>query len=307
MVDGIVELRHLAKRQHGHFSMDQALDLGVTPKAIARRIATQGWEKVLPKVFRLPGSPTDSRSRLISIQLWMGEEGHFTGPSAAYLHGLHGFTKPLPVTVARRSGTVPPGVRLRRLRDGESPRTRSLKGFRVASVERTLLDLASSERPRVVGEAVDDALRKGLTNLDRLKRELDAASANTKGSRTFRTILRGRDADDAAVRTMFETKMLRIIQRIGVEFTSDYRVEPEGNIFYLDFYIPSAALGVECHSMSWHGPERHNADAKRGRLIAALGIEILYFTWDDVVLSPKDVEAELRAATERRQLRLLTV
>ncbi len=98
--------------------------------------------------------------------------------------------------------------------------------------------------------------------------------------------------------------MLRILRRIGESFIPDHKVEAGGRKFFLDFYIPSAAIGIECHSMKWHGPSRHNNDARRGRFLASLGIELLYFTFDDLTVRPHEVESELKSAIKRRQLRL---
>lgn len=80
------------------------------------------------------------------------------------------------------------------------------------------------------------------------------------------------------------------------------RRDVEGERFVLDFFFVEARLGIECHSIKWHlGHEAFKNDVRRHRLIASAGIEVLFFTWDEVTTSPARVEAEVRAAVDRRR------
>jgi hypothetical protein len=57
----------------------------------------------------------------------------------------------------------------------------------------------------------------------------------------------------------------------------------------------------------WHlADEAFKNDVRRHRLIASAGIELLFFTWDEVTSTPRRVEAEVRAAVERRRPRFLS-
>lgn len=300
------QLRKLADRQNGYFTWDQARGCGLSKNQIANRVAGHGWVKVLPRVYRQPGAPETVRTKLTAIQLWMGDDGHFTGRTAAFLFGLQGIDSPKPITIARYAGGHPGGVRLKRLRPDDRPATRWVQGCRVAGLERVLLDLAASESPTIAGQALDDALRRRLTTLDRLWEMVGEEQRGRKGVSALRQLLRGRDDRDATVRSEFETRMLRILRRIEADFIPNFRVEVASQTFFLDFYIPSARLGIECHSMGWHGPERHRADAQRHRLLVSTGLQVLYFTWDEVVLNPRQVELELRQAIAARQLLLAT-
>lgn len=301
-------VQQLASRQASHVTWAQAMDCGLTAHQVGYRVKTRGWTAVLPRVYRLPGAPDPIQGRLWAVQLWMGDDGFFTGRTAAFLLGVQGLDSPAPISVARSSGTRIPGVQIRRLKTGERPRTRWRNGLRIASVERTMLDLCITEPASIVGEALDDVLRRRLTTIARLREALERdGGRGRKGSSVLRRELERRDERDGEVRSVFETKMLRILRRAGVDLVPNFRVDVSGQTFFIDFYIPSARLGIECHSMGWHGPSRHDRDARRHRLLVEVaGIELLYYTWDDVVSRPEEVEREIRRAVQRRQLRLST-
>lgn len=90
--------------------------------------------------------------------------------------------------------------------------------------------------------------------------------------------------------------MLRILRRIkGFKIEANHLVVACEDRYYLDFFIPAALLGIECHSFRWH-IGKHNEDARRDRRIRSSGIELLFFTWDDAFFGERDVEREIRDA-----------
>lgn len=256
---------------------------------------------VLPDVYRLPGVPDTFDGFLMAVQLWMGNDGCFVGTTAAYLYGLDGIKKPAKVQVARRTGVRHPSLRVIRTTRADAIRTRWINRLRTCQVERALLDVAAEVPPKVAGRALDDALRRRLTTLARMDRFLDTEGGRgRRGSKVLRALLVGRDHRDAEVRSVFEAKMLRILRRIkGMTFDANYLVVVGDQRYFLDFYVPAATLGIECHSFRWH-IGKHNRDTRRDRRIRSKGIEILYFTWDDVVLDERGVEREIVDAIGRR-------
>lgn len=102
--------------------------------------------------------------------------------------------------------------------------------------------------------------------------------------------------------------MLRIMRRIDAAVDADYEILVSDERFVLDFYLPEVLLGIECHSIKWHmGHEAFKNDVRRHRLISSIGIELLFFTWEEVTSTPDRVEAEIRRAVERRRLRLFSM
>lgn len=84
-----------------------------------------------------------------------------------------------------------------------------------------------------------------------------------------------------------------------MEVLAGHEIEVGGERYVLDFYIPAAALAIECHSFRWHAG-MHDRDTRRNRVIRSAGIELLHFTWNDVTRRAAGVELDIRAAVARR-------
>ncbi|MGH2729377.1 MAG: endonuclease domain-containing protein [Actinomycetota bacterium] len=148
-----------------------------------------------------------------------------------------------------------------------------------------------------MGLALDDALRRRLTNLDRLWKvwETDGGRGR-KGTKNLRRLLVVRDRRDNVLATRFEKKMRRILRRVQPDkLVEQCRVTDGSGNFYIDFAYPHALLGIECHSIKWHmGEEPLKKDLRRDRRLKLMGWTILYYSWEDVVFTPDKVEAEIR-------------
>lgn len=297
----------LAARQGGHITWAQLRTCGMSRNQIGTRCRTHGWIRVLPQVYRVGGVSDSFEARLDAVNLWLGNEGHFRSTTAARLLGLEGIPQPIRITVARTSVPMtPPWLKVFRVAPGDPARARSIGGRRIAPVERILLDLAAELPAADAGRALDDALRRGLTTIGRLHAVAEEESGR-KGVVGLRSLLRARDARDERVRSEFESRMLRILRKVDGSVDADHHLEVSGERFVLDFYFPDVRLGIECHSIKWHlGHGAFKKDVRRHRLIASAGIELLFFTWDEVTSTPARVEAEVRDAVERRRLRLFS-
>lgn len=291
-----------AEKQLGHITGTEARGFGLSRTQLQYRVRAQGWTKVMPGVFRLPGAPNTFESRLVATKLWLGRRGHFAGQTAAHILGLNGVSQPERIQVAIASGSGCRGLETRRLRPDDRPRLHNVTGFPLPPIERTLLECAATLDHETVGLALDDALRRRMTSVERLKGFLGSAGGKgLRGIKRLRLLVTARDENDERVRTIFETRMLRILKRIeGLEIRPDFHVIAAGRSYYIDFYLPEGALGIECHSKKWHGTERSKYDVVRDRRIGSLGIELLYFSYDDVVFDPDGTETEIRAALARR-------
>lgn len=106
----------------------------------------------------------------------------------------------------------------------------------------------------------------------------------------------GRDDREGLLRSRLEAKMLRILKKIRhFEAVPNFVVRDGTRVAFLDFAYPALKIGVETHGASWHaGEERWKKDLRRDRWLKALGWTILYFSWDDVHLGPRQVEQEIR-------------
>ena len=185
--------RRMAQSQRGHLTVRQVLSCGMSDRQIQHRRAVGGWVVVLPDVYRLPGVPDTFDGFLMAVQLWMGDDGFFIGLTAAYLYSLDGMEKPARVQIARFSGVGHPSLKVKRITRNDAPRPRWIAQLRTCPMEHILLDVAADAPPKVAGRALDDALRRRLTTLDRMNRFLDEeCGRGRRGSKTLRRLIAGR-------------------------------------------------------------------------------------------------------------------
>ncbi|MPZ71392.1 MAG: hypothetical protein GEU71_17990 [Actinobacteria bacterium] len=292
----------LARKQAGHLMRGQCRKYGMSDDQIRYRRREAAWRQVLPGVYRLPGVPNSFENDLIATNLWLGDRGYFFGGTAAFVLGLDGIAKPRAIEVAIRRGSGAPGIEAHRFAADSHPRTRRVMGLRLPSTELMLLECAATLPVKSVGRAMDDALRRRMTSVARLRAFVaDNAARGRGGTRAMRQLIAGRDPDDERVRSLLETRMLRILRRIeGLQFLPDHPIRVAGRRYVIDFFLPAPSIGIECHSRRWHGVESSHGDIRRHRTLAGAGIELLYFDWDDVTFTPDETEQEIRAAVARR-------
>lgn len=291
-----IDLR--AGQNHGVMQRDELLGNGVSERVIDHALATGRLIRCHEGIYRHALTTPTRLTELMAAQAWAGTGSFFSHRTGAELFGLDGV--PTRITeICTPIGLATPGVKVHRIAPEDRPPIRHVEGLRVAHIERTLLDLAATVPYASLGECIDDALRKRLTTLDRLGQALVKYGRRGKnGTRAFRVMIEVRDTRDATLASRFEAKMLRILRRIGhPAHEPQHRVlAPEGT-FYLDFAFPSIMLGIECHSIRWHlGEAAFKRDLRRDRILKLLGWTMLYFSWDDVHLAPKQVETEIHQA-----------
>lgn len=296
----------VALSQFGAISRDQLRQTGLSDRAIEIRVKSGYLVPLYPGVFRLGAAPPSREQALRAALLWAGSTAFFTKRTAATIYELDGAASPC-IDIAVPSGRTCRGLRTYRYATRDRPRIRLVRGWPVPVAERTLLDYAAvSTLPRT-GLALEDALRKRITSLDRLWAEIyDPRNANRPGRRNLKRLVEGRDDRDGRLASKFEAKMMAILKNIN-----DKEVFPQfqiantagGSRYFLDFAYPNEKLGIEAQSLRWHfGEERWKKDLARDRHLSLQGWTILYFTWDDVCFRPQEVEAEIRAG-----LQMLTV
>ena len=157
----------ITEKQSGLIARQQAVRAGMSAAGVGRRLASRRWLQVLPGVYRLAGSPTSWEQSLKAATLWGGDKCVVSHETAASLHGLS-------VLGGRRVHLQSP----RQLRHANiaAHRTRFsdfrpvvVKGIPATSVTRTLIDLSASLPTKSLEQLLDEAIRRGMTDIARLK------------------------------------------------------------------------------------------------------------------------------------------
>ena len=212
------------------------------------------------------------------------------------------------VELVCHSGRSAHGVVVHRLRAEDRPRRLNVKGFPITTVERTLLDLHAVLSSATASLALDDALRRSLSTIERLWDAYgDVARPGRNGCRAFRLNLLHRDGRDGRLASRMEALLLAIVRTIpGPKAHPQFPVETPGGRYRLDFAYPHVKLGLEAHSVKWHlGVEKAKKDLGRDRWLTRSGWTLLYYSWDDLRFRPPEVRAEIIEVRDALARRLL--
>lgn len=297
-------LAELAQAQFGAFTREQALDAGVSARAIEARLARGEWRAVHPRVYRAATTRPTRGLAGVAARLHYGEHVYFSHLSAADLHAIDTglLTQMSWLTVPHARALRPrPGVVLSRSRhlDGFTTIVRSQP---VMNLPRTLVDLA-----QVLDET---GMRRTLYDVSRRTPDVSErvlACAEGLGGRTGLGMLRRVLGEfDPLFESGLEYEADGHLRAAGVALVAQYEVWDEGILLArLDFADPELRVGIEIDGHRAHaGRAAMLRDRRRDRELARRGWTILRFVTEDVRRTPRqfvrDVLAQLEAAEARQ-------
>src|SRR5712664_455072 len=157
-------------------------------------LQTKIWTRLSRGQYAWVGLPQDARLKLQAVAQRLPAAYAFSGPTAAWLHGLDiSWCDPIEITIGR-DGPI-------RARAGGGLRRAALpesdvivrQGFRTTSAMRTVCDLGSRADSVESVVAVDMALRAGLVQLSKLASHVQENSGK-KGIKRLRIAVRLADS-----------------------------------------------------------------------------------------------------------------
>ena len=293
----------LAVEQHGAISREQAHRLGLSLRAVDRRVASGHWRLIHRGVYSLTAMPASWHGRLMAAVLCGGPSALASHRSAAALWNLDGVEKGA-IELSVKAGRRIRGAIVHRRLPGDDPEVTLREGIPSTEIERTLLDLAAVVSPRRAGLALDDALRRKLTTLDAMWDVLSGPKGRS-GTLVLRKLLDSRDELDAQLESHLEATLLRLLRRHGLPLPVPQHRVVQGNelVARLDFAYPALRLGIEADGYRWHGGrERWKRDLRRENRLKLMGWTLLRFTWEDIHDHPETVASHIRAALRQPTL-----
>jgi len=293
-----------AQRQHGLVTTAQALEF-LTPDQVKRRRRTGRLEVVRKGVLRVAGTPRTWEQRLMEAVLAGGPGTVVSFRAAAGVWSLHGIP-----AIARPEITVPserrarlPGVLVHDSMMMPARHRSRHRGLPVTNVARTLCDLTAVCRPNVVAQALDDALRRDLTDLAQLQRVfLDLAHRGRRKSTVMRAILTDRVPGFDPADSPRELGLAEWIVAAGLPRpVHQHEVLVRSKRYRFDLAYPELFIGIEYDSWDFHrGRSAFDGDRARQNPLVLQGWLILRYTSkasrDDVV---RDVTAAIEARTSK--------
>jgi REase_MTES_1575/Transcriptional regulator, AbiEi antitoxin len=294
-------LARFADRQHGVFTIQQALEAGLTRPQLKRRVLNGQVVAVDHGIYRSATTPTSWKQRLIAACL--------AGPavashrSAAALWELPGDTHELVEVSALRH-------QRRHAKDVVwheslhlSPRdVTTLQGIPVTRPTRTFVDLASVLDANALEELLHEGMRRNLLSIESVWRRYEQLGTRRRGAGKVREVIERHVAGQRPHESVLETRFAQVVRDAGLPRpASQYELRSSGELVArVDFAYPQFRLAIELDGERWHsGRSVRQSDNERQNRLVAVGWVPLRFSWLDVCDRSEFVVHQLRAALSR--------
>lgn len=303
MVEGMGEITQrindCAADQHFLVSRGEAFELGATEKYVKYQLTSGRWLRVHAGVYQVDRRPLTWESRLMAAVLACGPDARVSHRAALVLWQMDGISSaPVEVTLPFGNLAVPDGVIVHRSRRPTPTAERS--GIPVSGPERALLECCRYLGTLVIGKALDSAIRKNITTVDRMWLMLaNEGGRGVTGTKRMRDVLRER-VHDMATDSGSEFELLYHMQQAFLPKPElGFELYPANGRRVPDFIWPDRAKAVEVDGIDAHNSaDRLDDDLARQNELMDLGLEIRRFSARQVRRDPKGVVAQIRQFLE---------
>lgn len=289
-------VREIAGPQHNTVTRAEVFAAGGADHTIASRVSDGAWSRVHAGVYRLQPFPETWEASLLAAVKAAGYGALASHRAALVLWEMDGLrAAPVEITAPYSNRPIPRDVVVHRTRRSMEPS--EIRGIRVTTAERTLLDCAALLPSMVIAKAVESAVRKRITTTDRLNGVLAAEGGRgVRGTRKLRWVIAQRVAE-TATGSGSETELLFHIRREGLPepVLQHEVVTAEGDRFLLDLCWPDQGKAVEVDGLDAHdSADALDSDLKRQNALMDLGIDLRRFSAREVRRNPAAVVDRIR-------------
>ncbi len=295
------EIARIAADHHGLFARHHLIELKVTPEERRHRLATARWAAVHDSAYRIAGTPATWHATLLAACWAGGTRAVASHRSAAALYDLPGGRRDLiELTCPRWRRARHDGLVVHESAALGEDDIAVVDRVPCTTVERTLFDLAGSERPRTLDLALDAALRRDLTSLPALRAHAERlAKRGRRGSARFRSAVDERTSADVLPESAPERLLANALVRQGLPLPAFQHIvrDFDGSfVARVDLAYPDQMVLIEYESFQEHtGKLALVRDSARRNALVALGYTMLTATAADV----RDDAAQLARAVRR--------
>jgi hypothetical protein len=287
-------MRALARRQYGHITRAQLLELGFGRGAIAARLANGSFVAVFAGVYAVAPRRDDPIARAAAAVLACGPTAVLSHSSAATLWGMtERWTVPIEVTatVERRR----PGITTHRCTTFTRVDVRRHLGIRVTSPARTLLEIAPRTPDTDLTRMVNDARRDGYVHLATLT-DLVARCPNHPGATKLKAIV---EQPHGPTRSDFEDRFLAFARAYGLPAPL---VNTHLNGREVDALFEVEKLIVELDGWEFHNDRTAFVDDReRDSAMLKRGYATMRVTWERLRDTPGREAARLHEILSERR------
>jgi hypothetical protein len=285
------QLDTLARRQHGVVHRRQAIAVGVTPRMVVGRLASDEWLQLAPNVYALASFPSTWKRQYKAAELSV-VDGSLAGFSAARVHRWDDFRTARPeVVVEHHSRHNSPIATVRR---GVDVRTTTVDGFRVTTPAQTLCDLLSRMRLDRWEATTDGLLLTRKLSIDDLVERRNAwETSRRRGIGLLRSLVDERTEEawvppESELERLLHRAVSLVPQCPDVEWQARAPWTPGDE--RVDGLIRSWMLILEADGRRWHARVADfDRDAWRDMQAAAMGYRVLRMTWNHLTYRMAEV------------------
>jgi hypothetical protein len=185
------------------------------------------------------------------------------------------------------------------------PDLQTIGPLRVTSPTRTLIDLGAVLPPARVEEALESALRQGLTTIEQLRDRLEALGGpGRRGSGVLRRLIDTRQRGQKPTGSTFEVRMVRLLAQKGLPIPVRQFEIFDDRTFVArpDLCYPELKIAIEAQSVEWHLLRRDAwlRDMDRLNRLQALGWIVIQVSWNDLANGGDAIIAHLRTVLQQR-------
>lgn len=298
----------LARRQHGVFTRDQALALGLSRHQIDHGVHAGRFERIGTGLFRAIGAPITWDQGLIGAVLSAGPGALASHRSAAHLWDLDG-SRPgvVEISVPRhRRHRRRDGIRVHESTDLDLAEPTVRRRVPTTGIVRTLIDLGGVVPRERLGQAVDDAIRRRLTGWDQIAAlRARHARRGRNGTGKMRELLEERYGTGIPD-SHFGRLVADLLVDAGLPVPEiEYEIHAADGrwLARADLAYPDDWIAVELDSRKHHLNERaFEADPVRQNRVELEGWLVLRYTWKAYSRRPQVICADVAAALRRSRL-----
>jgi hypothetical protein len=302
MTRPVRSLGDIATGQFGTVTRDQLHAAGYSRAELRRQIQSGVLEPTGAHTYRSPLQPVTELHDLAGLLLDCGPNAWASGPTAAALHGMDGFTltRPFHVTVLR-------GRNVQRARHRVHTTTFLppvdqcvIDDIAATTAARTLIDLSRAATRRELTTALDSALRDGRVTEEWLHRRIARLRARGRyGIPKLLDVIEGVEATRGG-HSWLERRYLELVAEAGLPLPTTQQVlarTSDRRLVRVDCRFDGTPVVVELLGYRWHRDETQmTRDADRMNALLLEGLSPLQFTYRQVTSAPRQVIATTTAA-----------
>lgn len=285
-------LNDYLRRHDGVITVDQARAVGLSWRAIERRLQSGAWVRCSRGVYFVDDRPFSDAARIRAAVWSYGSGAAASGLTAAWWLAVTRFAPDIAeVTVPRDShGRRHADTRVRR-RDLADCDVVERRGLRVTSLPLTVVEAAAQRGGGA--KLMDNALQRHV-DLNSLWHAHLRNKGRTGAPRSRRLLQAASDGSRSAA----ERLLINILKTAGISgWKANYRVAG----YRVDVGFPRSRVAIEVDGMAFHtGADEFQTDRERQNIIVLNGWQVLRFTWLDLAEYPDRVITLIRSAISAR-------